>query len=711
MTISSKYIVTSDADTYFVDKNSGTPLTQGTLKFYRDSARNVPKNVFQLTGTDPTYSYTSMGSTLTLSNAGTVVNSVNDDVVIYYYPYILNPSTGKEEVDRYYIEARDQNGNLQWTREAWPNIADDTSTITETKNFENQISNYQFSNVFVQDDIYTQYTVSSAVNQLLPVAPNWYIVASGTGTISVRRNVIAGITQLKTSPPYDLEIILGAGVTNVKLTQRFYKNSGLWASTSGNNVYLSASFMARSISASPQNLTMYYTESNPLYTPVPIVSGSFNSVYTFIEGGTSSQIPSSIDSISGSDAYVDIYLALDENAHISVTSINLVPVLSETQKIGYSFNSSNRDQSYQGDYYTPRLSEKRQSSFLTGWDFQMNPFQFGEAKLNVGTNPFYIADQTIFKTSASVVHFSRDVATKGLYISRFPGAGGPFCVLQYLKGNIVKEIVNNRLSCMINAYKTNSVVDVLMRVYLFRAPSSALFPNLATNNIIGVLNPDGSFSLTEAGWTEIPRSGMPTAVAQLKILLSSNQIINQNYGFNGWQETDETKISDSDKFAIVVTFSDPGVSSHVTINSISLVPGDVPCQGSYLPPDETLRQCQYYYRKSPPGSVTPSSYVSGSPLLDYATFGIQPSSGANSTGPCVLFDSDMVTTPNISLFNPSASNNEIRNVTAGSNWSSSASIYTTTRGFKTTGTATGAAANLVAVIWEADARIGLTLLT
>ena len=62
--------------------------------------------------------------------------------------------------------------------------------------------------------------------------------------------------------------------------------------------------------------------------------------------------------------------------------------------------------------------------------------------------------------------------------------------------------------------------------------------------------------------------------------------------------TDASQISDTDKFAIVVTFAVPTDLTVVTVNSISLVPGDIPTRPAPQTTDQVLRECQYYYEKS-----------------------------------------------------------------------------------------------------------------
>ena len=117
MPLDERYFVTADLEEYFVDKDSGLPLAAGTLTFYRDTARNTPKTVFQLTGAPPNYNYTALPNPVVLSSVGTPQNAGGDNIVIYYFPF-----DDEGELDLYYVVARDSDGVEQFSREAWPNI-------------------------------------------------------------------------------------------------------------------------------------------------------------------------------------------------------------------------------------------------------------------------------------------------------------------------------------------------------------------------------------------------------------------------------------------------------------------------------------------------------------------------------------------------------------------------------------------------------------
>ena len=145
------YINASDLQSAFRDKDTSLPLSGGTIKFYQDQNRIQPKRVYTLSGAPPNYTYTSLGTTVTLNAAGYV------DLPIFYY--ILDQD-GEEQL--YYIEVYNAAGVLQFTRKAWPNSSifssdspDDGSSSIDALSI---IPNGQFLFNFPPvKDIYTGY--------------------------------------------------------------------------------------------------------------------------------------------------------------------------------------------------------------------------------------------------------------------------------------------------------------------------------------------------------------------------------------------------------------------------------------------------------------------------------------------------------------------------------------------------------------------------
>lgn len=627
MPLDERYFVTSDLDTYFVDKDSGLPLAGGTLTFYRDVARTTPKLVYQLSGAPPNYTYTALPNPIVLSSVGTVQDAGGDNVVIYYFPL-----DDEGNLDLYYVDVKSNLGVEQLIREAWPNV---TSADNPTQNdfpIQNQISNPQFTQVFLNENQATVYTVSSATNQIFAFAPDWDFVISGTGTVTVQRIAIAGNDNVATSPPYILDVTISGGITDCKLRQRFNVNSGLWSSTSNESIFLAATLIARNENSGTTGIQMFYSESSG-GLPVSIVDAAFdNSGYQLITGVTAAPIPTSTNTDMGDQGYIDIYLSFNPTSHVRISSIQVVPTIDEAggNFLQYELNSSNREQAFMGDYYIPRLNNRPSPSLLTGWDFPLNPFQFA-ASGNLTNTAAYICDQTIgFAGVTGNVGFAQDSVTNGLALTT-AGSSDAFYLMQYLSGADAKKILGTPLSVNVFGYVTSVSNAVVMQVYLFRAPSTSTIPTLPTS--IGTVATNGVFTLTAAGWTQIPRSGLDTPVSILPVISTNSDINNANndMSFTGWEITDSTQIGDTEFFSMVVTFAYIDTGTAITINSISLIPSEIPARPSSESFEEVINKCQYYYEKSYDidmyaGAVTNNGILYGrmNPTLNTVTYGAVP---------------------------------------------------------------------------------------
>jgi hypothetical protein len=144
--LNSKYIPLNFLQQYFIDKDTGLPLAAGVVKFFKDSARTVAKNVYKLSGTVPNYTYTSLGSELELSSSGTFVDESGNDITVYAYPYDSVGTT----VELYFVDVYAASvdggvtaGVFQFSREAVPNtIGASENSAMDGKNF---IINGQFT--------------------------------------------------------------------------------------------------------------------------------------------------------------------------------------------------------------------------------------------------------------------------------------------------------------------------------------------------------------------------------------------------------------------------------------------------------------------------------------------------------------------------------------------------------------------------------------
>lgn len=630
MALDERFVVSSDIEQLYRDKDTGLPLANGILKFYRDTARNEPKPVYQIAGDPPNYTYTSMGSVINLSAVGTVQNQGQDNEVIYWFPYDGTPEDSQGNVDLYYVVCESSSGEVQFTREGWPNVTAANSPEDQTnQNFENQIANPTFTNTFLNANIDNVFTFSGATGlpkDDIPIAPDWNLRVTGTGTVTLKLIPLHGSQNVPSSPPVALDIDVSSGISGCLLVQRFSKNSGLWASTTEKDLYLYGSFVAQNQDGGTGSILMKYQESTAGYSPALVVNGAFTTPYEVVKG-ISSRIPASLD--SDPNGYVEIFLQFATQSHTQITAIQVIPSVGLPASIlSQDINSSNRNEAFQGDYYIPRASKKTQSSYLTAWDFPVNPFQFA-ASGSITTVADYICDQTIACSKTNNVTWARDSVTKGLHFTT-TGTSDAFYVLQYLSGAEVKAMLGNRLSVNVFGYQKDTNANVTSHIYLYRSKltptAPPMIPTLPTT--IGDIATDGTFALNVSsvlnGWTEIPRSGLKTPVFDLnKSVLNADIYSEKNdYGFQGYQLTNELNISDTEYFAIVVTFKYVDTNTQFTINSISCVAGDLPCRPNPETVSEVLSKCQYYYEKTYnvdtyPGTITSAGAILASQLCHW----------------------------------------------------------------------------------------------
>lgn len=408
---------------------------------------------------------------------------------------------------------------------------------------------------------------------------------------------------------------------------------------------------------------MFYSDGGG--TPVIIVDGTFdNSEFVQVTGATATQLPLSTNSNSGTAGYIDIYLSFLPNSHVQVSSIQVVPTPNQAggEILPYDLNSSNREMVNMGDYYLPNLAARPTPSFLVGWDFLLNPFQFGTTG-TITTSAAYITDQTIAACgSTGNVNWQRNVGSgnsRGLCFTA-TGSNDAFYIMQYLMGGEARKILGTPLSVNVFGYQTNIGNPVTMRVYLFRAASSTLFPTLPTS--IGTLASTGIFTVDPSThFPEIPRSGLDTAKANLPYSTDISATI-QDIGFTGWEVVDPSQIAAHDKFVMVVTFAYVDTNTQFTINSISLTPGNVPCRPAPMSFDEVFRQCEHYYEKSYP-LQTPEATVSSTGQISIST-GVGQSGGndvLSTKSFTVNFKTIKRTTPTVRMYSPlSATTNQVQ---------------------------------------------------
>lgn len=690
-----RYIPAFSIETVMLDKDSGAPLSGGEVLFEIANQPGVMKPVYQITYTSGIYSYIQLPNPMTLSAIGTFEDSLGNPVIPYFFPF-----TEDEEEDEqlYRITVTSSGGVNQFTRDPQPYVSSDLDPSDTAVDYTNELENPQFAEILF-DGTGTTFSFTDAALEEIEIAPGWTMVVSntGTGTVTLTQFTPTGSDNLPTNPPTLLTITSDATISLLQIRQRMYGSPNLFGGG-----YLSGTLVGKTNTGS-QVIVMNYKQSGSS-TVTPIME-DVTLISTYDVYSKNALMPSSVSADTYPDAYIDIYLTIPVETTITITSVQVVATGAiSVDEVPYAQDSLERQTDFLFNYYQPELNFKAIPSMLTGWDFPLNPRQFGSST-TVTTSAAYKLDQTIMASATGNVALTQDTATGAITLVN-ASAGEAVYVLQYLSGAEAKKILGTTLSVNIQSSSLQS--NVVARAYLYRGNAASSFPTLGTT--IGTIANTGVFTRTAANWTEIPRGNLGDAQNSVGVFSTAASLNNTNIdiGFSGWELTDATEISDTNKFAIVVTFQIPTITSTILLQSISLVPGEIPTRPAPMTLQETLDDCQYYYRRSFFPGVAPASSVAlnnGETLMGQ----FKGSGVPNSLGMIVQWDKPMISTPAAIIFTPVTTGNQIYNITQATAWTACSVTATDRSGFYVIGTTvTGSAVGDVnALNWTADARIGV----
>lgn len=600
-----RFISATSLQEYFVDKSSGLPLSNGAVYFYRDTSRTTFKSVYQLTGDPNTtggYSFTPLNNPLNLSATGTFVDNNGNNIAVYYFPYDGTPNASAGNIELYYIVAVDAAGAMQFNRAAWPSISEDIVAAETNVIYQNQMSNSQFVDVFFSQTNSASYSYAAG-NISFQIAPDWEIAgtATGNGTLTVTRNLITGISAIPTNPPYTLTVVPGANLTTLSVRQRLKSNPGIWSPTStGEGGYISGSILL----ARNSQVTMVYVPSTGQQTQ--ILTKNNTSLNPVLYNQTV-RLPLSTNSSNPSTGYASIYLNIPAaGAGTTFSSVQVVGLATNQTSVPYIQQPVNRQNDYLFHYYNSLLQFKPVKSYLTGWDFPLNPAQFGTSgSINGSVNKSaYAWDQTIIYTSASTgVSYGAHPTTSGLRITATTGST-QIALVQYLDQVAARALLLNDLS--VNVSMSTSNPSALNGTVSLWYTTAASLPNVATGSnqsIVQTLTANGDVNTTfGTGWTRVSRTligGSDSAPFIVNTATPSSNYFNTP--LSGWGANNQGATS-ATFFAIVVGFSSLSATERLDLNSISLVPGQIATIPAPQNLNEVLRDCEYYYSQSYPSA-------------------------------------------------------------------------------------------------------------
>lgn len=652
MALDERYMVGINLEEYFVDNETGLPLSEGSIEFWVDTSRSTPKPVFQLTGSPPNYTYDQLPNPITLSSVGTIVNNSGTNIAVYYYPF-----DEEGAIQLYYIVVRDSSGAVQLIREAWPNITPAADPTRTENSVSNELGNSQFVDVLFDPEYGMDITFAGALSEVAySIAPDWDIVISsnGAGNVTVNRTSIAGSENIVTNPPYQIEVLGGGGnVSSIKLRQRLYHNPDIWASG-----FIAGHLLVSSLDDINHTISMLYAP-NIAPEATTIVTGT-TGVTGYVVLSNTIELAPGTNTDTSDDGYVDIEIVLPVAGEVAVTSVQLVGLETDQQDVIYDQEPVNRQEDHLFHYYNPLLQYKGVGNLLQGWDFPLNPRQFSQSGSlgAIGANKSaYAWDQTIiFQSANSGVSYQRTSNPSG-WLDLTAVTTTQMAIVQYIQANDMNEALNSILfSAHIRAF-TNQSAGVTGTISLWHT-SDASLPNVASgtnNSMVLTLNSTGKPTLLNGNWTEIPRSNLGDG--RFSLVTSSRE-----FNLSGWQIPSGYP-GGSTYFAIVVGFSSLTTSNSIFIEQVNLCPGHIASPCNPLTYASTLQLLQRYYEKSYASATLPGANTA---IGEVRQFGFNYLSAGDLNATTMPVSSyhpwrlEKRATPNTAIYSPSGVLNEVQ---------------------------------------------------
>lgn len=599
MAISPLYIPLFTIEEVILDKDSGLPLSGGVVKFFRDSQRVTPKPVYQITGSSPNYTFTSVGNELTLGIAGDFVDTDGDPFVPYAYPYDADGN-----LDLYYVTVESEGGVPQFVREAVPYTGDNNIPPSQRTNTQNELSNPQFVDIFFAPTGSTIISVTGS-NTVTPIAPDWALITSGTGTVTVERLQPVS-ANVPTNPAYALRISADSALgASIQLRQRLVNTPSIFRGG-----FVSGTLTAAVISGGGTALSMAYVPSTGTSaTIIPSTAISTDGAYHTIANNIAITQQANDPADTG---YIDIIVTIPTARNIAITSLQVVGT-AESVDIPYDQETAGRQRDHLFHAYEESILTQPKQTLLAGWNFAQNPWSFRDPTIANVANNTYVADQTIivqqaYVTSATANNVSAGRGTASENYALHVGAitaTNKFAIIQYIAPQIAAPYWGNKLSALVNlgisSPTHNTTVKFKMRLIYRTSLPSTIGQN---EPISSWTNVDGSDPVFAAGWTEIKPLTDPDMAAAPNLYTE--------FAFDQFQ-LPAADVGGNMTLAIVLYTTNNMVETatfdQVLFNFVTLVQNDFGIESSETF-DEALRKCQYYYEKSYnpyvlPGTVTP----------------------------------------------------------------------------------------------------------
>ena len=456
-----------------------------------------------------------------------------------------------------------------------PSTVDDTLT-------ENQITNGQFSIVnFAQP-----YVLTSVNNPpSIAIGPGWFLDLVGTGSVTITQVPLSDTLPNPTNAPYAIRITLTGGWTSPPvLRQTFEQNGMLWAGK-----YVASSVTAL-ISGNSQNMSAQLQASNG-QTLATLQNITLTNTFTEYNGFA--LLPATMNPNIPPNASISYRLLLPTVCDVFLTSFQLV-ASNTAANFEYEQDTINRQIDHTFNYYQPLLAYKPINSYLFGWDFPLNPAQFGvnQGPFNDGVNTAeYVWDQTIvFQTANNGYTVQRSTSGSLLITAQ---QTGQVAVIQYLGQTEARKILSDRASVHMNMHGT--IAGGMNGNVTLWASTNANAPVLPDIFFDG-LDAAGVPTTIDAGWVQVPNVYQNTFFTVP--LVSPTNAESNDINLNGWDQAGATPVNTATYFAIVIGFTEWHNTDFVVINSVGLCAGDIATRPAPKTLDQTLSDCERYYEMS-----------------------------------------------------------------------------------------------------------------
>ncbi len=718
-----RYITGPELQDTFVDKSTGLPLAFGQIFFYKDTSHTTAKPVYQLsydTGTQ-LYSYVALSDPLTLSGVGTFDDGNGNNIPIYYYPY---DSFGNLEL--YYVTAYDSNNLLQFTRNAWPypNVnTSEASTINDAIGLTNMLTNPQFAVVnFIADETLSiAYTSGTTV---IGIAPGWNlnITASGSGTLTIEQTPVAGNSAYPFNPPFVLTIDPGININSggLTLTQRLSNNPD-WAASQTSSI---SGFVSGSVMLGPGTIiAMNYVASagNASQVIIPQITNTTGGRAQFNE---TVELLIAANPQTGLVGYDTIELILSNTAISEIGNVQIIPLRTNIEISSFDQTPVNRQIDQMFNYYQSQLNYKPISSYLTAWDFPLNPAQASghaiAAKALGAKTSYYAWDQTIvYQSVTNSVTVSQSA---GGYLTLTATADTQIALVQYLSAAEAVAVLSTHLSASFLG-ATDQTDGIKSTISLWYTVGATL-PDLKTPNfksIVNTLDANGFPTVLNnagaSGWIQIFREGVGSTQDVGSLLGNATFTLEESplstagqylHSFNGWLAENPSSNHGETFFAIVVGFGVLASGKSLIIKSIGLVPGDIPTIPAPQSVAEVLADCRAYYESSFQIGTTPAQNV-GLNTGEFLSSQVKGSNTASNFVGCITYKVPKTQTTTVTIYSPGAVDDQVYNESGSISCAVTALVNVSKNNFSLMCSTANpsAAGNLLGAHWSADARLGL----